>query len=310
MIYTVTFNPSLDYIIQVEDWRQGEVVRTSREQIYPGGKGINVAIVLQNLGFSTRALGFSAGFTGKALEHMLAHHGCESRLIPIENGFTRINVKLKCPNEEKAKRETDINGQGPDISQEHIDALFAQLEEMEPEDVLVLAGSIPTTLPEDIYQQIMARMAPKGVRIAVDATKDLLLNVLQYHPFLIKPNNHELGEMFGVEIQSEEDLVYYAKKLQEKGARNVLVSLAAKGALLLTETGEIYQSLPPDGPPKNSVGAGDSMVAGFLAGYLNTGDYKEALKMGLCTGSATAFEDWLATKEQVEAVCSGFTLTC
>ncbi|HIR41593.1 MAG TPA: 1-phosphofructokinase, partial [Candidatus Egerieicola pullicola] len=148
MIYTVTFNPSLDYIIHVEDWRQGEVVRTSREQIYPGGKGINVAIVMQNLGFSTRALGFSAGFTGKALEQMLAQYGCESRLIPIENGFTRINVKLKCPNEEKAKRETDINGQGPDISKEHIDALFAQLEEMGPEDVLVLAGSIPNTLPE------------------------------------------------------------------------------------------------------------------------------------------------------------------
>lgn len=268
MIYTVTFNPSLDYIIQVEDWRQGEVVRTSREQIYPGGKGINVAIVLQNLGFCTRALGFSAGFTGKALEQMLAQYGCESRLIPIENGFTRINVKLKCPNEEKARRETDINGQGPDISQAHIDALFAQLEEMGPEDVLVLAGSIPNTLPEDIYQQIMARMEPKGIRIAVDATKDLLLNVLQYHPFLIKPNNHELGEMFGVEIQTDEDLVFYAKKLQERGARNVLVSLAAKGALLLTETGETFQSLPPDGPPKNSVGAGDSMVAGFLAGYL------------------------------------------
>lgn len=250
MIYTVTFNPSLDYIIQVEDWRQGEVVRTSREQIYPGGKGINVAIVLQNLGFSTRALGFSAGFTGKALEQMLAQYGCESRLIPIENGFTRINVKLKCPNEEKARRETDINGQGPDISQEHIDALFAQLEEMGPEDVLVLAGSIPNTLPEDIYQQIMARMEPKGIRIAVDATKDLLLNVLQYHPFLIKPNNHELGEMFGVEIQTDKDLVFYAKKLQERGARNVLVSLAAKGALLLTETGETFQSLPPTGRRK------------------------------------------------------------
>ena len=179
MIYTVTFNPSLDYIIQVEDWRQGEVVRTSREQIYPGGKGINVAIVLQNLGFSTRALGFSAGFTGKALEQMLARYGCESRLIPIENGFTRINVKLKCPNEEKARRETDINGQGPDISQAHIDALFAQLEEMGLEDVLVLAGSIPNTLPEDIYQQIMARMEPKGIRIAVDATKDLLQHIEQ-----------------------------------------------------------------------------------------------------------------------------------
>ncbi len=310
MIYTVTFNPSLDYIIHVEDWRQGEVVRTSREQIYPGGKGINVAIVMQNLGFPTRALGFSAGFTGKALEQMLVQYGCESRLIPIENGFTRINVKLKCPNEEKAKRETDINGQGPDISKEHIDALFAQLEEMGPEDVLVLAGSIPNTLPEDIYQQIMAQMEPKGIRIAVDATKDLLLNVLQYHPFLIKPNNHELGEMFGVEIETDEDLVFYAKKLQERGARNVLVSLAAKGALLLTETGEIYQSLPPDGKVKNSVGAGDSMVSGFLAGYLNTGDYKEALKMGLCTGSATAFEDWLATKEQVQAVYDRFTLTC
>lgn len=308
MIYTVTFNPSLDYIVRVDDWNQGEVVRTAGEQIFPGGKGVNVSIVMQNLGFSTKALGFKAGFTGEALEQMLRQYGCETMLIPIDNGFTRINVKLKCPNEEKEKRETDINGQGPNISKEHIDKLFSELDKIEEGDVLVLAGSIPNTLPEDIYQQIMARMVGKNIKTAVDATKDLLLNVLQYNPFLIKPNNHELGEMFGVKITNTGDIVTYAKKLQEMGARNVLVSMAGDGALLLTENGDIYQSLPPKGKVVNSVGAGDSMVSGFMAGYLNTGDYMEALKMGLCTGSATAFKDWLATKEDVMKIYNEFNL--
>lgn len=293
MIYTVTFNPSLDYVVGAERLVPGEINRTTRESIYPGGKGNNVSVVLSNLGHRSKAMGFVSGFTGEALTKMLNDYGCYTDFIRLKQGFTRINVKIN------AKEETEINGQGPKITEEAIERLYEKLDTLEADDILVLAGSIPNTLPSDMYERIMERLVNKNIRITVDATNDLLLNVLKYQPFLIKPNNHELGEMFGVEVKSEEEIIEYAGKLQEKGARNVLVSMAGDGAILLTENGEIYRGKPPKGEVLNSVGAGDSMVAGFLTGYLNTGDYEKAFRLGIVTGSASAFQYWLAEREDV-----------
>lgn len=293
MIYTVTFNPSLDYVVGAERLVPGEINRTTRESIYPGGKGNNVSVVLSNLGHRSKALGFVSGFTGEALTKMLNDYGCYTDFIRLKQGFTRINVKIN------AEEETEINGQGPKITEEAIEQLYEKLDTLETDDILVLAGSIPNTLPSDMYERIMERLINKNIRITVDATNDLLLNVLKYHPFLIKPNNHELGEMFGVEIKSEEEIIEYAKELQKKGARNVLISMAGDGAILLTENGEIYGGKPPKGEVLNSVGAGDSMVAGFLTGYLNTGDYEKAFRLGIVTGSASAFQYWLADREDV-----------
>lgn len=288
MIYTVTFNPSLDYVVQVEHFQGDAVNRTSEEHVYPGGKGNNVAVIASNLGMKSRALGFKAGFTGAAMEQMLQEFGCDTDFIALEEGVTRINVKVKSDD------EFEINGQGPRIPDEKIRQLYEKLDALESGDVLVLSGSIPNTLPDDMYERIMERLAGTGVRISVDATKDLLMNVLKYHPFLIKPNNHELGEMFGVTLESDDEIAEYARKLQEMGARNVLVSMAGDGAILVTEDGSVLKQLPPEGEVVNSVGAGDSMVAGFLAGYLKTGSYEEALKLGTAAGSATAFTSWLA----------------
>ena len=288
MIYTVTFNPSLDYVVQVEHFQGDAVNRTSEEHVYPGGKGNNVAVIASNLGMKSRALGFKAGFTGAAMEQMLQEFGCDTDFIALEEGVTRINVKVKSDD------EFEINGQGPRIPDEKIRQLYERLDALESGDVLVLSGSIPNTLPDDMYERIMERLAGTGVRISVDATKDLLMNVLKYHPFLIKPNNHELGEMFGVTLESDDEIAEYARKLQEMGARNVLVSMAGDGAILVTEDGSVLKQLPPAGEVVNSVGAGDSMVAGFLAGYLKTGSYEEALKLGTAAGSATAFTSWLA----------------
>ena len=288
MIYTVTFNPSLDYVVQVEHFQGDAVNRTSEEHVYPGGKGNNVAVIASNLGMKSRALGFKAGFTGAAMEQMLQEFGCDTDFIALEEGVTRINVKVKSDD------EFEINGQGPRIPDEKIRQLYEKLDALESGDVLVLSGSIPNTLPDDMYERIMERLAGTGVRISVDATKDLLMNVLKYHPFLIKPNNHELGEMFGVTLESDYEIAEYARKLQEMGARNVLVSMAGDGAILVTEDGSVLKQLPPAGEVVNSVGAGDSMVAGFLAGYLKTGSYEEALKLGTAAGSATAFTSWLA----------------
>ena len=288
MIYTVTFNPSLDYVVQVEHFQGDAVNRTSEEHVYPGGKGNNVAVIASNLGMKSRALGFKAGFTGAAMEQMLQEFGCDTDFIALEEGVTRINVKVKSDD------EFEINGQGPRIPDEKIRQLYEKLDALESGDVLVLSGSIPNTLPDDMYERIMERLAGIGVRISVDATKDLLMNVLKYHPFLIKPNNHELGEMFGVTLESDDEIAEYARKLQEMGARNVLVSMAGDGAILVTEDGSVLKQLPPAGEVVNSVGAGDSMVAGFLAGYLKTGSYEEALKLGTAAGSATAFTSWLA----------------
>lgn len=299
MIYTVTFNPALDYVIKVKDFQTGVVNRVYQENVFFGGKGINVSVVLRELGLDSVALGFTAGFTGEAIENGVAAMGITSDFIRLANGMSRINVKMKSQN------ETEINGQGPDISKEAIGRLFEKLDALKEGDVLILAGSIPSTLPEDIYEQIMARLMDKGIRIAVDATKDLLLNVLKYHPFLIKPNNHELGEMFGVVLKSDEEIIRYVKELQKMGARNVLISMAGDGAILVTEAGEVHRIGVPKGTVVNSVGAGDSMVAGFMAGYLTTKDYEYALKLGTASGSATAFSEGLAVKADIDKLLAG-----
>ena len=293
MIYTVTFNPSLDYIVSVDDFKLGLTNRTSSELMLPGGKGINVSTVLMNLGIENTALGFTAGFVGKEIIRRLYEMGVKSEFIQISEGVSRINLKLKSID------GTEINGAGPVISKDKVEELMKKLEELGEGDVLFLAGSIPSSMPDDMYEQIMARLDGKGVMIVVDATKDLLVNVLKYHPFLVKPKNHELGEIFGKVLESEADIVEYAKKLQEMGAVNVLISMAGDGAILVTEDGTVSSKKPPKGTVVNSVGAGDSMVAGFLAGWLNTGDYEKALELGTAAGSATAFVSWLATREEI-----------
>ena len=294
MVYTVTFNPSVDYIVSVNDFELGMTNRTASELMLPGGKGINVSIVLGNLGIANIALGFMAGFTGDEIVRMLEQAGVQSDFIKLEHGISRINLKLKNID------GTEINGQGPDIGQQQIDQLMGKLDQLNKDDVLVLAGSIPSSMPDDIYQQILKRLSDKNMTIAVDATKDLLLNVLEYHPFLIKPNNHELGEIFHTVINDKDDVVTYAKRMQEKGARNVLVSMAGDGAVLVTEDGQEFRADAPKGKLVNSVGAGDSMVAGFIYGYLNGGSYADAFHYGVCTGSASAFSENLATAEEVK----------
>ena len=251
-------------------------------------------MVLQNLGFDTTALGFMAGFTGNEIVRLLDVKGVKSDFIRVEEGNSRINFKLR------SDEETEINGQGPKITEGNIKELYDQLDKLQKGDVLVLAGSIPDTLPQSMYMDIMKHLEGRGIDIAVDATRKLLMNVLPYGPFLIKPNNHELGEIFGVELKDKDEIITYAKKLQEMGARNVLVSMAGDGAVLVSENGEEYKAESPKGKLVNSVGAGDSMVAGFISGYLETGSYREALRKGLCTGSASAFSEELATKAEVE----------
>jgi 1-phosphofructokinase len=296
MIYTVTFNPSLDYVVSVEDFKLGLTNRTSSEQLLPGGKGINVSTVLGNLGIESTALGFAAGFTGEELIKKLKEIGVKNGLIWLDDGFTRINVKLKSID------GTEINGQGPAISAENVQKLMDQLRELKEGDVLFLSGSIPNSMPDDAYQKIMEMLDGKGVMISVDATRDLLLKVLPYHPFLIKPNNHELGEIFGVELATRESVVPYAKKLQEQGAQNVLVSMAGEGAVLVAADGTVYDAPAPKGTLVNGVGAGDSMVAGFMAGWMEKQSYEHAFHMGIAAGSASAFSENLATKEEIMAV--------
>ena len=296
MIYTLTVNPSIDYIVAVEDFKLGLTNRTSAEKLLPGGKGINVSQVLKNLGLENTALGFVAGFTGDALVGELERRGIKQEFIHIKNGMTRINVKLTSID------GTEINGQGPDISKEDMESLFLRLDQLEDGDVLFLAGSIPGTLPSDLYQKIMVRLEKKDILFVVDATRELLTNVLEYHPFLIKPNNHELGEIFGVELSTRESVVPYAKKLQEMGARNVLISMAGEGSVLVAEDGSILSHEAPKGVLVNGVGAGDSMVAGFMAGYMKTKDYAYAYRMGAAAGSASAFSEDLATEQEIKKV--------
>ena len=294
MIYTITFNPSLDYIASCEDFRLGETNRVSKEIIFPGGKGINVSIVLSNFKVDTTALGFLAGFTGEEIKKLIVEKGIRNEMIPISKGFSRINVKLR------SKVESELNGMGPVIDDEAIAKLYEKLDQLTGEDILCLAGSIPSSMPSIMYSDIMKHLQGRGIRIVVDATKDLLMNVLEYKPFLIKPNNHEIGELFGVKLTKREEVVPYAKKLQEKGAVNVLVSMAGEGAVLVDENGDVHMSEAPKGTVVNSVGAGDSMVAGFIYGYLKHTDYNEAFRFGLATGSASAFKEELATLEDVE----------
>ena len=295
MIYTVTFNPAIDYVIQVGGpLRTGTINRTTAEDFQFGGKGINVSGVLKTLGLPSVALGFVAGFTGQALEQGLQKQGLTTELIFVEQGMTRINVKVK------GREETEINGMGPVITDRHMAALYEKLDNLQPGDTLVLSGSIPNCLPQDTYERILARLAGRELRIVVDATKDLLVNVLKYRPFLIKPNNHELGEIFGTTPVTDEEIIACARKLQAMGGRNILVSLAGDGALLLDETGNSHRIGCPKGQVVNSVGAGDSMVAGFLAGWLQTGDYGYALKLGTAAGSATAFSLGLADKALID----------
>lgn len=296
MIYTVTFNPALDYVVRMDELALGQVNRTVSEDVQLGGKGVNVSWVLRELGHENVALGFVAGFTGKAIEDGLAAKGVATDFIHLPAGLTRINVKLK------AGEETEINGKGPDISAEALEELYHKLDALSEGDVLVLAGSIPASLPSDVYESILARLEGKKVLCAVDATRDLLVNVLKYRPFVIKPNNHELGEIFGRTLTTDEEIRECAAKLQEQGARNVLVSMAGDGAMLLDENGVCHRLAAHKGKVKNSVGAGDSMVAGFLAGYLDSGDYEQALRVGSAAGSATAFSDVLATRPEIEVL--------
>lgn len=296
MIYTVTFNPSLDYIVGVDNFRLGMTNRTSYEQMLAGGKGINVSYVLKHLGFESTALGFLAGFVGTELKRRLAADGIRTDFLMLADGESRINIKLKNID------GTEINGRGPDISANQVTKLREKIRTLKAGDLLILAGSIPQSMPDTIYMDIMADLQGKGIDIVVDATKDLLMNVLSYRPFLIKPNNHELGEIFGVELATRESVIPYARQLQEKGARNVLVSMAGEGAVLLDENGWEYLSDAPKGTVVNAVGSGDSMVAGFVAGYLETKDYEYAFHKGLAAGSASAFSEQLATKEEVEAL--------
>ena len=294
MIYTVTLNPSIDYVINLEHLSTGKVNRVNDEHVYPGGKGINVSRILKTLGHDNVATGFVSNFTGDFIINSLADLNVKSDFIKLDNGFTRINVKIK------SDEETELNGGGPHISDEKLGELFDKLSELKEGDILVLAGSIPSTLKEDLYEKIMEHVKGNNVKIVVDATKNLLLNVLKYNPFLIKPNNHELEEIFNVRLENVEEIAVYGRELQKMGARNVLVSMGKDGALLITENNEVLISNVPKGSVINSVGAGDSMVAGFISGYTNSNSYEEALKLGAASGSATAFSSDLATKEFID----------
>ena len=293
MIYTVTFNPAIDYVVRTGEMKIGATNRSNSEEIYFGGKGINVSMVLKELDMPSIALGFVAGFTGVAIEKGVQEAGIETDFVHLEKGFSRINVKIK------SLQETELNGQGPHITEDAIKELFAKLDSLQDGDTIVLAGSIPNTLPADIYEQILQYLSGKNIKAVVDATGELLLRVMKFKPFLVKPNNHELGELFHVTLQTNEEIAQYARKLQEMGARNVLVSMAGDGALLIDENGKEHFCDVCKGTVRNSVGAGDSMVAGFLAGSKD-GDYEFALKLGTATGGATAFADGLAKRDDID----------
>lgn len=302
MIYTVTFNPAIDYVLGVENLQPGMTNRSNYEQLLPGGKGLNVSTILNNLGIANTALGFIAGFTGKEIKRSFEELGGKSDFIELKEGLSRINVKIK------SDTETEINAVGPTIDNDAISELLKKLNTLKDGDALILAGSIPISLSDSLYSDIMKMLSDRDIMIAVDATKDLLINVLEHKPFLVKPNNHELGEIFGVTLKKRDEVVPYAKKLQGKGAKNVLISMAGEGAVLITETGDVLMSEAPRGTVKNSVGAGDSMVAGFIAGWCEKHDYAHAFKMGLSAGSASAFSEMLATKKEIEQVYNSFEL--
>ena len=277
----------------MDEFNLGHVNRSNNEFVYAGGKGINVSIVLNNLEVKSKALGFIAGFTGDEIERRVREFGCDTDFIKLKEGMSRINVKIK------ADVESEINGGGPEISAEALEELYGKLDTLKSGDILVLAGSIPKTMPTDVYERIMERLKEKGVKFIVDTTGESLLKVLKYNPFLIKPNHHELGELFGVKLNNKEEVIEYAKKLKDMGAQNVIISMAGDGAVLINSNGDVTMNNVPKGVVKNSVGAGDSMVAGFIAGYLNSGKIEEGFKLGVATGSASAFSEGLATKDYV-----------
>ena len=305
MIYTVTLNPSLDYTMKLEKFRSGSLNRAASEQIMPGGKGINVSTVLANLGCPSVALGFLAGFTGEEIERRLRQRGIQTEFLYLKEGVSRINVKLWEETETGKAEETEINGSGPQVTPSELEVLLERFGRLQTGDVLVLAGSVPSGLPDTIYQDICKNVQGNGVRLVVDAAGSLLERVLPYHPFLIKPNQYELGELFGVSLQSRKDVIPYAKKLQERGAVHVLVSMGGEGAVFVGENGVVYESPAPEGTVLGTIGAGDSRVAGVLAGFLKTEDYQEAFLTGLCAGSASAFSDTLATAEEVAKIRRG-----
>lgn len=298
MIYTVTFNPSIDYIVSMDHFSLGKTNRTTDEKMLPGGKGINVSTVLTNLGIANIALGFIAGFTGNEIKRLSRERGILCDFITLPEGNNRINIKLKDFD------GTEINGSGPDIPKDKLQELMEQLHRLKNGDSLILAGSIPASVPSHIYQIIMEELKNKKINIVVDASKDLLLNTLPFRPFLIKPNRHELEEIFGVIIKSKEDAIHYAKQLQCQGARNVMVSLSGDGAILVSEKGESFETDVPPGQLVNAVGSGDSMIAGFLAGWETSHDYGQAFRMAVAAGSASAYSEELATKEEVSALLS------
>ena len=296
MIYTITFNPALDYISQVDSFETGKINRTKTEKILPGGKGLNVSIVLKNLGLQNTALGFIAGFTGNELKQEIENYGIKTEFIIVREGITRINIKIS------SDVETALNGNGPRITEENINELLEKIKKFTSDDIVILAGNVPKCINKSIYETICSILAERGTTFVVDATKELLINVLKYKPFLIKPNKEELEETFKEKIETNEDIVKYAEKLQDMGARNVLISLGGDGAILITETKEVYYSKAPKGKVLNTVGSGDSMVAGFIAGYQKNRDYNEAFKMGIAAGSASAFSMNLATLPEVESL--------
>ena len=313
MIYTVTFNPSIDYFMGVKDFKLGMTNRTNHELMFPGGKGINVSLVLQNLGIASTALGFVGGFTGMQIVNWLQDWGCKTDFVRVRDGISRINVKIQSGDGIQKLEETEINGQGPIILEDELELFYKKLDLLEKGDVLVLSGSIPSSMPGSVYEDVLEYLQGKGILSVVDATGQLLLKTLKYHPFLIKPNKQELEALFGVKLERNADIICYAKRLQEMGAKNVLVSMAGDGAVLIDENGIIYESAAPKGKVVNSVGAGDSMVAGFLTGYMEgledgcvaeSSCYEKAFKMGISVGSASAFSERLATKEAVEKILS------
>lgn len=296
MIYTITFNPALDYIIGVDKLKMGKVNRTSKERMLPGGKGINVSIVLNNLGVSSTALGFVGGFTGQEIERLLLEQGVKTNFVGVKKGISRINIKLKADN------ETEVNGRGPELDDEEIKSFFQKLNDIKDGDFLVLGGSVPVGVTNSIYSDILNYISEKDINIVVDAEKELLEKTLKYKPFLIKPNHIELGAFFDKTPETKEEVAEYAKTLQKSGARNVFVSMAKDGGVFVAETGEVFFGDAPCGTVVNSTGAGDSAVAGFLSEYIKQGNYYNAFLMGLCTGSASAFSEYLATKEEAESL--------
>ena len=300
MIYTITFNPALDYITQVENFKIGEINRTKTETILPGGKGLNVSIVLKNLEIENTALGFIAGFTGEELKRKLELKGVKTDFIKVKEGVTRINVKIS--SEDNKVEETALNGIGPKITKNDIEELFKKLDEVTIEDIVILSGSIPKNINKDIYKEICKKLSKKGITFVVDSTQELLMSILQYNPFLIKPNKEELEETLNCKISTNDEIINAAKELKKRGAQNVLVSLGKDGAILLTKDDKVLVSKAPKGKIVNTIGSGDSMVAGFLAGYCKTKDYEYALKIGVAAGSASAFSTELASKNEVELI--------